>query len=497
MKENVVNRNFRDKAPLNLKQLKDKKLKVKLRKSDKSFKHSLASLERSKLLLLNESSYLQEENFKEKTWKLTQKNLLDLVDLNTTRKSYSLDLSLGSYRIDYSRTGTTLALGGQKGHFSIIEWKNGKLQTELCLKEKIKDVKFINSGLVAVGQEKYTYIYDNQGVEIHQIRDFVDVNRLEFLNWHFLLVGSGNTPFIKWQDTSTGKIVAEYNSKLGSTRSMGQNPWNAVIHLGHNNGNVSMWSPSMSSPLVKMMCHSGPVQDVKVDLSGNYMATVGLDSQLKIWDVRTFKLVQHYYMDTPASFIDISQKGILAVGHGPHVSFYKDIFKEKQTLPYMKHLQSASQVSDLAFCPWEDILGLGHAKGFSSLIIPGSGEPNLDTMTANPYQTKKQRQESEVHSLLDKLDPDMITLDPNIIGNIDDAPSHVIQKERKAQVEDQVQEKKKKKGKSSALRRYLKKQPNVRDAKRVRFSWFKNRLKKLLRSKHLKKITRLTSPEKH
>jgi U3 small nucleolar RNA-associated protein 7 len=480
-----------------LKQLKDKKLKNILKKSEKSFKNSLKSAEKNKLLLSHEESFLKEENFKEKTWKLSQKDLKEFLDLNTRNKSFSLDLDLGSYRVDYSRTGTTLALGGQKGHLSIIEWKNGKLLSEIFLREKIRDVKFINSGLVAVGQEKYTYIYDNQGVEIHQIRDFVDVTRLEFLNWHFLLVGSGNTPFIKWQDTSTGKIVAEYNSKLGSTRSMGQNPWNAVIHLGHNNGNVSMWSPSMSSPLVKMLCHSGPVQDVKVDLSGNYMATVGLDSQLKIWDVRTFKLLQHYYMDTPASYIDISQKGILAVGHGPHVSLYKDIFKEKQSQPYMKHLQSASRVSDLAFCPWEDILGLGHSKGFSSLIIPGSGEPNFDTMTANPYQTTKQRQESEVHALLDKLDPEMITLDPNIIGNIDDAPSHVIKQERKAQAQEKVEEtRKKKKGKSSALRRYLKKQPNVRDAKRVRFVLLKVRLKKLRQLKRRKR-RKLLNREKH
>jgi hypothetical protein len=36
---------------------------------------------------------------------------------------------------------------------------------------------------------------------------------------------------------------------------MRQNPWNAVMHLGHSNGVVSMWTPNMSTPVVKMLCH--------------------------------------------------------------------------------------------------------------------------------------------------------------------------------------------------------------------------------------------------
>jgi hypothetical protein len=127
--------------------------------------------------------------------------------------------------------------------------------------------------------------------------------------------------WLKYHDTSIGKMVVEHRTKLGPCSVMRQNPHNAVIHLGHTNGTVTLWTPNMSTYAVKMLCHRGPLRALAVDLSGRYMATAGLDGQMKIWDVRNFKdePLQQYFTPTPATCLDISQRGMVAVGHGPHV----------------------------------------------------------------------------------------------------------------------------------------------------------------------------------
>jgi U3 small nucleolar RNA-associated protein 7 len=77
-------------------------------------------------------------------------------------------------------------------------------------------------------------------------------------------------------------------------------------------------------------------------------------------------------------------------------------------------------ISGLQFCPYEDVLGVGHEKGFVSLLIPGSGDPNYDALKHNPFESKNQRREREVRMLLDKIQPEMITLNPSDINLVNE-----------------------------------------------------------------------------
>jgi len=310
-------------------------------------------------------------------------------------------------------------------------------------------------------------------VELHCLKHQINPKRIEFLPYHFLLVSVGFSGYLTYQDTSTGDLIYNQNTHLGSCDCMEQNPTNAVIHLGHSSGEVSLWTPNFTSPVVKMFCHRGPVLSMAIDPTGHSMATAGLDGQMKIWDLRTYKMVSQYFTTKPASSMHFSQKKLLAMGCGPHVQIWKDICTEKQSEPYMTNFLKSQTIQRLRFCPYEDVLGVGHSGGFSSLIIPGSGEPNYDTFEADPFQTRKQRRESTVKKLLEKIQPDAITLDVSVVGTVNEKPTEedpemslrlqAIEKTKK-----EKKEKKKARGKSRADKKLQKKNKNIIDEKRLR-----------------------------
>ncbi|CAL8325286.1 unnamed protein product [Merluccius merluccius] len=272
--------------------------------------------------------------------------------------------------------------------------------------------------MYAVAQKKWLYIYDSSGIELHCIRKFNDVLRMQFLPYHFLLATASATGFLQYLDVSVGKEVAAVCTKAGRLDVMCQNPQNAVVHLGHSNGTVTLWSPNQKEALVKMLCHQGGVRSVAVDKTGTYMVTSGMDKKLKVFDIRTFKPLQSYFLPAGAASLSLSQRGLLSAATGDIVQVYRDVWNTPVKKPYMAHKVHGA-VWGLHFCPFEDVLGVGHGEGFTSMLVPGAGEPNFDGLDSNPYRSAKQRQEWEVKALLEKINPELITLDPGKLGQVD------------------------------------------------------------------------------
>ncbi|RCH91842.1 Small subunit (SSU) processome component, partial [Rhizopus stolonifer] len=326
---------MRIKPSKDTKKIADIKLRAKITHQEKNSRDAARAAARAEMLLQEEAGYLEAEGL-EKTFKFRQDQLVSSFDVNTASKIFSLDLpEFGPYSVDYTRNGRHLLIGGHKGHIAAFDWQTGGLHFETHVNETVRDVKWLhNETMLAVAQKKYVYIYDKTGLEIHQLKNHTYVDQLQFLPYHYLLATIGSNGYLKYQDTSTGELVAERRTKLGPCNTMTQNRYNAVIHLGHQNGTVTLWSPSMPSPLVKMQCHRGPVQAIAVDKGGHYMATSGTDGQLKIWDIRNYGCLQEYYTPRTATSLDISDTGLLSVGMHTHVQVWKDAFRKKQESPY-------------------------------------------------------------------------------------------------------------------------------------------------------------------
>ncbi|KAF8693235.1 hypothetical protein HU200_038616 [Digitaria exilis] len=421
-----------------------------------------------------EGGFLEpEDEDLEKTYRVQQESILKEVDLLSSRKPFDMILPvLGPYTIDYTSNGRYMLVGGRKGHLAMMDMLNLDLIKEFQVRETVRDVAFLhNEQLYAVAQKKYPYIYNRHGTEIHCLKEHGKALKLQFLTKQFLLTSINSFGQLHYQDVSTGEMIANYKTGLGRTDVMRVNPYNAVIGLGHERGQVTMWKPTSVKPLVTMLCHNGSVTAVAFDRSGHLMATAGLDKKINIWDLRKYEVLNSY--PTWAQSLDFSQKGLLAWSNGSEVEIYRDLGGHNYRL-YMKHrMMKGYQVGKVLFRPYEDILGIGHSTGLSSILVPGSGEPNFDTFVDNPMETTKQKREKEVHALLDKLPPDTIMLNPNLIATVR-APKN--KEKTKKEIEEEMEEavesaknierKKKTKGRSKPSKRAKKKEEDVLRAKR-------------------------------
>jgi U3 small nucleolar RNA-associated protein 7 len=402
--------------------VKTKFFKKKLQRQEIQNEFANEQAARTEILLNEEAGFMQVEAG-DNPASIKQSEIVASVDIMAATKHFELNLDkFGPYRMRYTKNGRHLLLGGRRGHVAAIDWVTKGLHCEFNAMEEIRDVAWLHlETMFAVAQKNWVHFYDSKGMEIHCVKRMNRVNRLEFLPYHFLLASASEESYLSWLDVSIGELVAQYNAKLGRIQMMCQNPYNATLCVGDSKGVVSMWAPSVREPLCKMLCHATPLTALAVDPRGLQMATAGIDRKVKLWDVRDLGApLAEYSVRSAVQHIDLSQKGLMAFGIGNMCDVYRRPGQSSAELamPYLRQ-KLPSAVQCVRFCPYEDVLGISTATGFMSILVPGAGEPNFDAMEANPFQTKTQRREREVHDLLEKIPMELISLDPNTIAEVD------------------------------------------------------------------------------
>lgn len=355
--------------------------------------------------------------------RLSQDFLLNSVDVGTRKKLFNFELKGGPYSMAPSRNGKHVVIGGKCGQLSVIDRTTMFPLCDFTVDENVLDVTFLhNYTMFAVAQRKNAYIYDSiSGAEIHCLKEQSRVTHLDFLPYHFLLASWSETGVLRYLDTSTGQNVARHFSKMGPCHSFRQNMATSIVNVGHGDGCVSLWTPSHAEPVMKIRAHYGAVSALACHDQMN-LVTGGGEGKWKIWDLRKADqpVSTYSYKGAPPSSIDVSQTGMIAMGNGVRLNvFSSEAFKSRVSGPYLTH-NVADGSNSVRFCPFEDILLLGKGDGIGTMLVPGSGSGDFDTFTNNPFETRNQRRETEVRSLMEKLRPDMISLPfvAESVGNI-------------------------------------------------------------------------------
>lgn len=456
-------------APLSnskLKRIRNKRLRSNVERREEVIKTTAIENAKAQFLLLDGGSKGFIESSDRPTCSISQKELTDSVDASVASRKIDLNLNeLGPYGVDFTRSGRKCLLFGEKGHLAVFDSMSFSLLTEIQAKQTIRDATFLhNETMIAVAQKNFVHIYDNKGIELHCLRNHRNATSIEFLPFHFLLASISSNGWLRYQDTSTGQVVGNIRTALGPGTAFCQNPNNGLINIGHNRGLVTMWAPKISKPVVKIIAERGQVVSMAVPKSGRQLLTTGMNGTVKLWDIRNFKeavQVYHVGQSDPVTSLGISQTGLVALGHGNRVEVWRNMLDGGVKEQYLSEYYTGKRVNSVQFMPYDDFLGVGLSDGFSTMITPGAGESNFDSYEANPFEMKRQRQEKEVRMLLDKIQPEMITMDSNFVGNVDTRDPKVIAaevREEEAKLSPlQLKEKRRMRGRSSAKKKFMRK----------------------------------------
>lgn len=315
----------------------------------------------------------------------------------------SLKLERMRHGVDFSANGKFLAFYGQEGNVSAINWQQKKAMFSVDVNERVHDVKWLhNENMLAVAQDKHVYIYDQQGVEIHRLRGHSDVRHLEFLKHHFLLASWAKNNFLRFLDISTGSLANEYNVLTGHCKVLRQDMQSSLLYAAQSSGSVTCWSPQYKKYVAKICCHKGPVNALAIDKRGTKIITSGSDGTIKIFDTRNYAHELTCYNLPGVSQLDISQTGFLSVCRNNTMTVFNN-FEDPSHSSVLMRAEFPSVLNESAFCPYHDTVVTASHDSIETYIVPGAGFSEYDSFEENACETKKQRIESELKGLMDKL----------------------------------------------------------------------------------------------
>ncbi|KAI5192290.1 U3 small nucleolar RNA-associated protein 7 [Nematocida sp. AWRm77] len=329
------------------------------------------------------------------------------LDIGTKAKAYALQMDHGPYAVRYTPSGDAMLCVGKTDVVGV----NTLSLFPLCEREvgdTIHDGVFLHrSTFFALAQSKCVYIYNQAGVEVHALRDHTNVQRVAYLQDHFLLATLTAGGWLKYQDTTVGKLVSEIGTKQRESV-LEHDRTNGVVYLSNPSGEVSLWSPRSTEYLAKVLCHRSRISNVKVSDSGAQMYTSS-GNELSVWDVRnTFSPVCTKTFPGQITALSVSQTGQVSLSQKNKV-----LVLDGSLSPVITHSLGRSRVHSLAYMPYEDILSIGSDAGVENIVSPGAGQ-SVYRRNENPRVSSKEKRNAEVRRMLEKIPADMISLENEV-----------------------------------------------------------------------------------
>ncbi len=118
----------------------NKRLRTTLQRQSANLERSKGLLRDAELLLPNEAGKMEVEGDMDRTWRISQDEIVNSISVEAGRGRKEFALDGGPYRARYTRNGRHMAVVGKKGHVATLDWQTGTIHSELQLRETCRAI---------------------------------------------------------------------------------------------------------------------------------------------------------------------------------------------------------------------------------------------------------------------------------------------------------------------------------------------------------------------